>query len=276
VSHRSCNRTASALNNHRQLQLKPLRRRYSDRTSKFVTNNCSEAGIPYLAGGSRYGNPSNGTATSGRCPQISVVRAVWAGCVSSVIAVGIDFVVLNGGSSSGKTSIARRLQDLLMPDVWLALAVDDLIAALPRSAIGDKFVITFQPDGHVGVGPDFHRLEAAWIASLAVMARAGVGVIIDELFLDGSASQRRLGPYLAELNGLWVGVHCDPAVAAARAAARSNRHAGTAAAQAETVHRGVVYDLEVDTTNATSAACAEVVAQRIAHSCGSAANHSTS
>lgn len=163
-----------------------------------------------------------------------------------------------------------------MPDVWLALAVDDLIAALPPSAIGDKSVITFQPDGHVGVGPDFHRLEAAWIASLAAMARAGVGVIIDELFLDGSASQRRLGPYLAELNGLWVGVQCDPAVAAARAAARPNRHADTAAAQAETVHRGVVYDMEVDTTNATSAACAEVVAQRIAHSCGRAANHSTS
>ena len=39
-------------------------------------------------------------------------------------------IVLNGGSSSGKTSIARCLQRLLGP-TWLTLGVDDLVRALP-------------------------------------------------------------------------------------------------------------------------------------------------
>jgi chloramphenicol 3-O phosphotransferase len=39
-------------------------------------------------------------------------------------------IVLNGGSSSGKSSIARSLQELL-PDLWLTFGVDAFIDALP-------------------------------------------------------------------------------------------------------------------------------------------------
>ena len=38
-------------------------------------------------------------------------------------------VVLNGGSSSGKTGIARCLQAIL-PQPWIGLGVDDLVDAL--------------------------------------------------------------------------------------------------------------------------------------------------
>ena len=41
-------------------------------------------------------------------------------------------IVLNGGSSSGKTGIARCLQAIL-PQPWLRLGVDDLVDALPPS-----------------------------------------------------------------------------------------------------------------------------------------------
>lgn len=40
-------------------------------------------------------------------------------------------VVLNGGSSSGKSSIARCLQDQLA-STWMALGVDDLIRVTRR------------------------------------------------------------------------------------------------------------------------------------------------
>lgn len=36
-----------------------------------------------------------------------------------------------------------------------------------------------------------------------------------------------------------------------------------AVSQAEVVHRGVVYDVEVDTTHAESLACAEAIAARV-------------
>jgi chloramphenicol 3-O phosphotransferase len=43
-----------------------------------------------------------------------------------------QLIVLNGGSSSGKSGIARCLQ-VVLPDPWLALSVDTLVEALPAS-----------------------------------------------------------------------------------------------------------------------------------------------
>jgi chloramphenicol 3-O phosphotransferase len=77
-----------------------------------------------------------------------------------------------------------------------------------------------------------------------------VGVIVDDVFLGGSAAQERLRGGLHGLHVLWVGVHCDPAVASAREAARGDRNAGMAALQAREVHADVAYDVEVDTTTA--------------------------
>ncbi len=62
---------------------------------------------------------------------------------------------------------------------------------------------------------------------------------------------------------LWVGVHCDPEAAAGRELARGDRSAGMAAAQAELVHQGVSYDLEVDSSHAEALECARVIAARL-------------
>jgi chloramphenicol 3-O phosphotransferase len=107
--------------------------------------------------------------------------------------------------------------------------------------------IEFAPDGEVVVGPQFRAVEAAWIAGIAAMVRAGAGVIVDEAFVGGAASQQRWRDALEGLEVLWVGVRCDSAVAAAREIARGDRVAGMAASQAGLVHRGVTYDMQVDT-----------------------------
>lgn len=57
-----------------------------------------------------------------------------------------------------------------------------------------------------------------------------------------------------------MGVRCDAATAAAGEVARGDRAIGMAASQAELVHRGVVYDVEVDTTHAESLDCARSIA----------------
>jgi chloramphenicol 3-O phosphotransferase len=172
--------------------------------------------------------------------------------------VGTDIVVLNGGSSSGKTSIAGCLQELL-PEVWLRWSIDDLVDALPSGGRHDEATIEFAADGGVALGSGFRRAETAWVAGLAAMARAGIGVIVDDVFLSGSASQERLRAGLRGLHVLWVGVRCEPGVAAAREAARADRPAGMAASQAYVVHRGVGYDVEVDTTRTTPMQAARTI-----------------
>ena len=148
-------------------------------------------------------------------------------------------IVLNGGSSSGKSGLARCLQSVL-PDPWLTFGVDTLVEAMPAALrTGDASGIAFSPDGEVRVGAAFDELDAAWTEGIAAMARAGARIILDEVFLGGSASQQRWLKALDGLPVLWVGVMCDAATAAHREIARGDRISGMAAAQAELVHRGV-------------------------------------
>ena len=171
-------------------------------------------------------------------------------------------IVLNGGSSSGKSGIARCLQAVL-PDPWLVFGVDSLIQAMPVSVQTSAAGIEFAPDGEVVVGPEFRTLEAAWMEGVAATARAGARIVIDDAFLGGAASQQRWRKALGTLQVLWVGVRCASAVAAGREIARGDRVTGMAASQAEAVHQGVAYDLQVDTTHTEALACARAIAASV-------------
>jgi chloramphenicol 3-O phosphotransferase len=173
--------------------------------------------------------------------------------------VTTQVIVLNGGSGSGKSGIARCLQAVL-PDPWLALGVDTLVQAMPASLQMSAAGLEFAPDGEVIVGPEFRTLEAAWIQGVAAMAHAGARIILDEVFLGGAASQQRWKRALGTLQVLWVGVRCESAVAAGREIARGDRVVGMAVSQAELAHQGVSYDLQVDTTHAEALECAQAIA----------------
>jgi chloramphenicol 3-O phosphotransferase len=176
--------------------------------------------------------------------------------------VSTQVIVLNGGSSSGKTGIARCLQAIL-PQPWIKMGIDDLLDALPPSVMDADAGIAFGPHGEVTVGEGFRTLEAAWMTGVAAMARAGARVIIDDVFLGGGASQERVRAHLDGLQVLWVGVRCDPEIAAGREVARGDRLGGMAALQAEAVHQGVTYNLEVDTSLTESLQCARAIAARV-------------
>jgi chloramphenicol 3-O phosphotransferase len=176
--------------------------------------------------------------------------------------MSVQVIVLNGGSSSGKSAIARALQAIL-PRPWISLSVDDLVDALPPSLTDSGSGIAFGQQGEVVVGGGFREIEAAWMAGVAAMARAGARVIFDDVFLGGAASQQRVRTALEGLAVLWVGVRCAPEIAAGREIARGDRAAGMAASQAETVHQGVIYDVEIDTSHTESLDCARVIAARV-------------
>jgi chloramphenicol 3-O phosphotransferase len=116
-------------------------------------------------------------------PPASVGRG---GCLHRGV-VTTQVIVLNGGSSSGKSGIVRCLQAVL-PDPWLAAAVDSLIEAMPASMQSSDAGIEFAADGGVNVGSEFRELEAAWMVGVAAMARAGARVIVDDVFLSGATS----------------------------------------------------------------------------------------
>ena len=169
-------------------------------------------------------------------------------------------IVLNGGSSSGKSGLARCLQAVLLPQPWLTFGTDSLTVAMPAALTSSEEGLAIAADGTVSVGPEFRELERVWMVGVAAMVRAGARIIVDEVFLGGAASQQRWLDALGDISALWVGVHCDPEIAAGREIARGDRVPGMAAAQAEIVHEGIRYDIEVDTSRMESMACARIVA----------------
>ena len=90
--------------------------------------------------------------------------------------VSTQVIVLNGGSSAGKTGIARCLQ-VVLPRPWIRLGVDDLVDALPPSGGG----IDFGAQGEVIVGETFRAIEAAWMTGVAAMAHAGARIILSQV-----------------------------------------------------------------------------------------------
>jgi chloramphenicol 3-O phosphotransferase len=151
----------------------------------------------------------------------------------------------------------------VLPEAWLAIGVDTLIDVMPaRLRLGNEG-IGFAEDGDVAVGAEFRLLEDAWMEGVAAMVRAGARVIVDDVFLGGTESRQRWEKVLGGLEVLWVGVRCDAAVAAGRELARGDRVAGMAEMQADLVHRGMTYDVEVDTARNEAVECARVIAERI-------------
>ena len=154
-------------------------------------------------------------------------------------------LVLNGGSSSGKSTLARSLQDVL-DGYWLRLGVDTLIDAAPTKLLR-LGGLHLADDGSVGVGADFVEVERQWRSGVAAMAAAGAHILVEDNFVSGPVAQQRWKEALRGIAVGWVGVRCAPRIASAREAGRGDRIAGMAASQADSVHDGITYDLVVDT-----------------------------
>jgi chloramphenicol 3-O phosphotransferase len=126
----------------------------------------------------------------------------------------------------------------ILPTPWISLGVDDLLDTLPPSLMDAGVGVAFGQQGGVKLGEGFSELEAAWLTGIAAMARAGVRIIIDDVFLGGAKSQERVRKHLGGLEVFWVGVRCDAEVAAARELARGDRVIGMAVSQATGGTRG--------------------------------------
>jgi chloramphenicol 3-O phosphotransferase len=172
-----------------------------------------------------------------------------------------QIVVLNGTSSSGKTSTAKAFQELRSAagECWVVIAIDDFMPKIPKRwvAVG-AWAGSFAADGirldHTGDGASFHigeqgqRVIRGYRRSVGEFGRAGVNVIVDDVTLE----EHEWRDWRAALDGLpavFVALRCDVNVATEREAARGDRVIGLARGQIDAVHRFPSYDLELDSTS---------------------------
>ena len=153
-------------------------------------------------------------------------------------------LILNGGSSAGKTTLGRKLQSMLTGP-WLLLGIDLFLWMLPAEMISSPEGISVH-EGVITRGSRFVDLYSAFQEAVATLARNGVDLILDEVTLESAADQARWDAALQGLDVLWVGVRCAPEIAASREVERGDRSWGTARQQATSVHESMEYDVEVD------------------------------
>ncbi len=184
-------------------------------------------------------------------------------------------IVLNGTSSSGKTTIAKTLQDI-MEGYYIRTGIDHVLEAAPEKmhAMSDGhhpsttegFLWVFPHGGtqvaEIRIGPAALRLCAGMYASAAAFATTGNDVIIDDVLFDSrvlAAAVTTLHPFTV----LFVGVHCPMGVAEKRERARGDRAQGLVKAHYDRVHAHGIYDLDIDTSILTPLACATQIKERL-------------
>lgn len=161
-------------------------------------------------------------------------------------------IVLNGTSSSGKSSLARAIQARMDTPIQ-HLQLD----AFRRMEPNDYWDAWDQQDPTL-VALKHAALCRAMHAALAEYARHGVDVIFDTV-LWHREDWRYLLEDLDTLPVYLVGVTCALEELSRREQARGDREAGLAAGQFKAMHTGKVYDLQLDTTARSTEDCASAV-----------------
>ena len=162
-------------------------------------------------------------------------------------------IVLNGAGSVGKTSTAQALQHIVRRPL-LHLSMDAFLEMLPARMFGhpDGYIFeTMDEDGKPCViihgGPVLARLMSGMRHTVAAMAGQANNIVVDEVMLGGGEADeyRRL---LAKFDVRLIGLFAPLEVLEQRERERGDRELGLARWQYDRVHKGVVYDLEIDTT----------------------------
>ena len=143
-------------------------------------------------------------------------------------------IMLNGTSSSGKTTLARALRAKL-PATFCYYASDQLADA------------GFRPMGPAARSAGREMFFDAFHRSIPAMAAAGLDLLIEHIVEEQQWADD-LTALLAGLDVFWVGVHAPVEVMTAREIARGNRTIGEAAYHLKT-HTFCRYGCEVDTTH---------------------------
>lgn len=142
-------------------------------------------------------------------------------------------ILLNGASSSGKSTLARATQARLPVPFW-HYSIDDLIRAevLPQGRIdGGEFPWSGLRNSFF---EGFHR-------SIAAIAEAGNNLLVEHI-IETREWMDRLIRLLSGYDVFTVGLHCPPPELERREAARGNRGIGEARADFQIAHLHCEYD----------------------------------
>jgi chloramphenicol 3-O phosphotransferase len=169
-------------------------------------------------------------------------------------------ILLNGASSSGKSSIVKALQDNL-EEPYVDAGLDKFLWMLPA-----RYLERPLWDEVLGLadraGPLGHQLVSGMHQAIAALSLAGNNVIADHVLVEPDWLRQCIRLF-SPMPAFFVGVRCPLEVLEQREQARRNRTWGQARVQYDLVHAHGIYDLDVDTSISSPEECARKIRERI-------------
>ena len=188
-----------------------------------------------------------------------------------------QIIILNGTSSSGKSTIAKELQNILA-GYTLHTGIDHFVQMLPKdflvlsdgtnpAAVEGLLWVTADAGKRVTefrLGPKAILFKESMYRSAKAMASTGFNVIVDDVIMD-----ERVLKIVCQLmagEAYFIGIKCSKEEAIRRERERGDRFPGLVETQFDIVHRHGVYDLECDTLANSSTECANAIQQLLSRS----------
>ena len=160
-------------------------------------------------------------------------------------------ILVNGASSSGKSTLCRALQASSEEPFW-HFSIDHFrnsgVLPMQRIENGDFSWSEMRAAFFEG----FHR-------SLPALAAAGNNLIVEHI-VETDAWMCRLVRLLDSFDVFFVGLHCSLTELEARELQRGDRRPGEARRDYSIVHTFCTYDIEIDTNARPEVLSAEVLA----------------
>jgi len=155
-------------------------------------------------------------------------------------------IILNGASSSGKSVLCKKLQEVL-DEPYIHLEEDCFVF----NTYHNRFLAG-------ELAPEiFRKTMLGYYRSLRAFLLSGHNVLADTGFYTTELLQQLTRELAAERERVWlVGVHCALDELERREQTRGDRQLGLANDQFASIHTTAVYDIEVDATSKSPDDCA--------------------
>lgn len=160
-------------------------------------------------------------------------------------------ILINGASSSGKSTLARAVQRQLDEPFW-HLSIDHLLdsGVLPMDRVRSR-EFTWS-----AMRPAFFQ---GFHGALPAIAEAGNNLVVDHI-VETRVWMNLLSRLLSPFDVYFVGIHCPLEELERRERARGDRRIGDARNDFDTIHELATYDLELDSTKPPESNAAALIA----------------
>jgi len=157
-------------------------------------------------------------------------------------------LILNGTSSSGKTTLIRMLQ-VALNQPFLEFGLDKLIWMLPKRYFSppywDEVLGKADHAGEYG-----HMLVHGMHCAIRSMAEKGLNILADHVLVEPNWVAD-CADQLGDLPAYLIGIHCELKILEQREVNRKDRTLGQARRQYPKIHAHGIYDFTVNSGEST-------------------------